>query len=108
MKEVGNIRVYNVSLHVPMPPIRAAPPNFWEAIQGWDNTWPWDNLVISGDISWIVKSVVDDSCVAVTDGSYKKVVYPNFNLAAFVFECSKGQGRLMGTFIKSTPNAGSY
>ncbi len=30
------------------------------------------------------------------------------NSAAFVFKCSKGQGRLMGTFVEVTPDAGSY
>jgi hypothetical protein len=108
MKEVGNIGVHNVSLHTPMPPIRAAPTNFWEMIQGWGNTWLWDNLVISGDISWIAKSIADNSCMAVTDGSYMKEVYTNLNSAAFIFKCSKGQGQLMGTFVESTPNAGSY
>jgi len=90
MKEVGSIGVHNVSLHTPMPPIRVTPINFWEAIQGWGNTWLWDNLVISGDISWIAESIADNSCVAVMDGSYIKEVYPNLNSVAFVFECSKG------------------
>ncbi len=90
MKKVKNIAVHNVSSHTPMPPIRAAPNNFWEAIQGWGNTWLWDNLVISGDISWIAESIADNSCVAVMDGSYIKEVYPNLNSVAFVFECSKG------------------
>jgi hypothetical protein len=39
MKEVGNIGIHNVSSHTPMPPTRAAPTNFWEAMQGWGNTW---------------------------------------------------------------------
>jgi hypothetical protein len=90
MKKVGNIGVHNVSAHTPMPPIKAAPSNFWEAIQGWGNTWLWDNLVISGDTSWIAKAIADNSCVAVTDGSYMKEVNPNLNSVAFVFECSKG------------------
>jgi hypothetical protein len=108
MKEVGNISVHNVSLHTPRPPIKLARSNFWEAIQGWGNMWLWDNLVISGDISWIDESIADNSCVAVTDGSYMKEVYPNLNSAAFVFECSKGRGILMGTFIEGTTNASSY
>jgi hypothetical protein len=89
-KEVGNIGTHSVLSHSPMPPIKAAPRNFWEAIHGWGNTWLWDNLVISGDISWIEAAIADNSCVAVTDGSYMKEVYPNMNSAAFVFECSKG------------------
>jgi hypothetical protein len=108
MKEVGNIRVHIVSSHTPMSPIKAAPCNFWEVIQGWGNTWLWDNLVISGDTSWITKAITDNSCVTVTDGYYMKEVYPNVNSLAFVFKCSKGRGRLMGTFVEVTPNTGSY
>jgi hypothetical protein len=108
MKEVGNIGVHNVSLHTPRPPIKLASSNFWEAIQGWGNMWLWDNLAISGDISWIDKSIADNSCMAVTDGSYMKEVHLNLNSAAFVFECSEGRGRLMGTFIEATTNVGSY
>jgi hypothetical protein len=108
MKEVGNIGVHNVALYAPRPPIRTTPTNFWEVIQGWGNKWLWDNLVITRDTSWIAKSIADNSCVAVMDGSYMKDVYPNLNSAAFVFECSKGHGRLMGSFVEATPDAGSY
>jgi hypothetical protein len=108
MKEVGNIGVHNVSSHMPMPPTRVAPTNFWEAIQGWGNMCLWDDLVMSGDISWIADSTADNFCVAVTDGSYMKEVYLNLNSAVFVFKCSKGRGRLKGTFIEATPHAGSY
>ncbi len=108
MKEVGNIGIHNVSSHMPMPPIRAAPTNFWEAMQGWGNTWLWDDLVIFGDIDWIANSIADSSCVGVMDGFYVNEVYPNLNSAAFVFECSKGQGQLKGTFVETTPDAGRY
>ena len=43
-----------------------------------------------------------------TDGSYIKEIYPQLNLAAFVFECSRGRGRLWGSFAEHTPDAGSY
>ena len=42
------------------------------------------------------------------DGSYIKEMYTHMNSAAFVLECSKGRGRLMGSFVKHTPDAGSY
>jgi hypothetical protein len=67
----------------------------------------WDNLSITGDLDWIVVSIADNSCVAVTDGSYMKELYPYLNSAAFVLECSKGRGRLVGSFVEHTPNAGS-
>ena len=68
----------------------------------------WDNLAIMGDLDWIAASIADNSCVTVTDGSYMKELYPYLNSAAFVLECSKGRGRLMGSFVEKTPNAGSY
>ncbi len=108
MKKVGNIGVHNVALYAPKPPIRTTPTNFWEATQGLGNEWLWDNFVIMGDTSWIAESIADNSCMAVTDGSYMKYVYPNLNSAAFVFKCSKGRGRLMGSLLKVTPDAGSY
>jgi hypothetical protein len=37
-----------------------------------------------------------------------KELYPYLNSAAFVLECSKGRGRLTGSFLEQTPNAGSY
>jgi hypothetical protein len=37
-----------------------------------------------------------------------KELHPYLNSAAFVLECSKGRGRLMGSFVEQTPNAGSY
>ena len=68
----------------------------------------WDNLAITGDLDWIAASIADNSCVAVTDGLYMKDLYPYLNSAAFILECSKGRGRLMGSFVENTPNAGSY
>jgi hypothetical protein len=44
----------------------------------------------------------------ITDGSYMKEVYPLLNSAAFVFECTRGQGRIVGSFVKKMPDAGSY
>ncbi len=77
-------------------------------IRGWGNTWMWDNLAITGNLDLIAASIADNSCVAVTDGLYMKDLYPYLNSAAFVPECSKGRGRLMGSFMENTPNVGSY
>jgi hypothetical protein len=46
--------------------------------------------------------------MAVTAGSYMKEVYPFLNSAAFVFECTRGRGCIVGSFVKRTPDAGSY
>jgi hypothetical protein len=68
----------------------------------------WDNLSITGDFDWIAASIADNSCIAVTDGAYTKELNPYLNSAAFVLECSKGRGRLTGSFVEQTPDAGSY
>jgi hypothetical protein len=62
----------------------------------------------SQDLDWIAASIADNSCIAVTEGSYMKELYPYLNSAAFVVECSKGRGRLTGSFVEQIPNAGSY
>jgi hypothetical protein len=100
--------VKSIILHSPRPPTQATPLTFWEVIRGWGNTWMWDNLAITGNLDWIAASIADNSCVPVTDGLYMKDLYPYLNSAAFVLECSKSRGRLMGSFVENTPNAGSY
>ena len=82
--------------------------SFWEIVQSWGQTWLWDNIQLSGDLNWLAEAIEDNCLVAVTDGSYMKERYPNLNSAAFIFECSKGRGRLMGSFTECTPDAGSY
>ncbi len=59
-----------------------------------------------GDLDWISPSIADNSCVAVTDGSYMNELCPDLNSAAFVLECSKDRGRLLGSFVECTPDAG--
>ena len=54
------------------------------------------------------EAIRDNSLIAVTDGSYIKELFPNVNLAAFVLVCSKGRGRLIGTFPEQTMAACAY
>jgi hypothetical protein len=61
-----------------------------------------------GGISWLCESISDGSLVAVTDGSYIRELFPNLCLAAFVLECSKGQGRIVGTFLEASLVANAY
>jgi hypothetical protein len=68
----------------------------------------WDNPSITGDLDWIAVSIADNLWVAVTDGLYMKELYLYLNSTVFVLECSKGSGRLVGSFVEHTPNAGSY
>ncbi len=68
----------------------------------------WDNLTIRGETLWLAEAIADNTLIVVTDGSYMKETYPHINSAAFVLECSKGRGRLWGSFVEHTPDAGSY
>ena len=84
------------------------PSDFWEVILRWGNTWIWESLHIVGGPSWLTESIEANDCIAVTDGSYMKEVYPMINSAAFVFECTNGRGRIVGSFVERSPDAGSY
>ena len=46
--------------------------------------------------------------MAVTDGSYIRELYPNLCFAAFVLECAKGQGQMIGSFSESLTVANAY
>ncbi len=61
-----------------------------------------------GDDNWIAGSIAARSCIAVTDGSYMKALYPNIHSAAFVLECTREGGQLWGSFTESSRQACSY
>jgi hypothetical protein len=68
----------------------------------------WDNIQWVGDDNWIAGSIAARSCIAVTEGSYMKALYPNIRSAAFVLECTRGGGQLWGLFSESSRQACSY
>ena len=75
-----------------------APWTFMDVLQSWGNTWLWENISMTGGYDWLHEAITDSSLLAVTDGSYIRELYPNLCSAAFVLECKKGQGRLIGSF----------
>ena len=102
------LAVYSILTSTAPAPAPQIPLNLWSVMEEWGETWLWDNLTLCKDPSWLAEAVADNSLTAVTDGSYIKEIYPHINLAAFVFECSKGRGRLWGSFVEHTPDTGSY
>ena len=56
----------------------------------------------------IASAIKDGTCVVVTDGSYMRKLFPKTHLAAFVFKCSKGYGRLWGSFPETSRSSCSY
>jgi hypothetical protein len=85
-----------------------APSMFLEVLQSWGNTWLWEHMSVSGGTEWVEKSIIDSTLVAVTDGSYIRELFPNLCSVAFVLECSKGQGRVVGSFSESLIVANAY
>ncbi len=100
--------VISISSHTPRSPEKEAPSLFWSVVESWGNTWMWDNLQITGDIGWIAEAIADNTLLAITEGSYMKELYPHLNSAAFVLECAKGRGRIMGLFTEHTKDTCSY
>jgi hypothetical protein len=85
-----------------------APKSFIVVLHSWGNTWLWEHIQVTGGISWLCESISDGSLVAVTDGSYIRELFLNLCSAAFVLECSKGQGCIMGMFLEALLVANAY
>ncbi len=84
------------------------PTTFLKVLESWGNTWLWDNMSVLGGAEWIHQSILDGSLVAVTDGLYIRELYPHLCSAAFVLECGKGQGRVIGSFSESQAVVNAY
>ncbi len=68
----------------------------------------WDNLQWVEDDNWMAVAIAEGTCIAVTDGSYMKDLYPNIHSAAVVLECSQGRGRVWCSFPESSWVACNY
>jgi hypothetical protein len=55
-----------------------------------------------------VTTRAEGTCIAVTDGSYMKDLYPHTHSAAVVLECTKGRGRVWCSFPEASQVACSY
>jgi hypothetical protein len=100
--------IISISSHV-QPCLPKTPPrNFWSVIKEWGELWIWKRLDVVGKTGWLEESIANNSCIAVTDGSYMKMMFPTISSAAFVFECSRRRGCNIGSFVEHSPDAGSY
>jgi hypothetical protein len=84
------------------------PSLFLEVLQSWGNTWLWEHMTVHGGVAWLEQAISAGTLVAVTDGSYIRELYPNLCSAAFVLKCSKGQGRVIGSFLEALLVANTY
>ena len=90
--------VIAVLSHTDLPPSPLKHDSFLDVLIEWGCTWMWDSMVLVGKEDWIEKAIANRSCVAVTDGSYMRELYPNVFSTAFIFECIDGTGRLIRSF----------
>ena len=100
----GNIySVREIVLAVVATPPTATPPClqemetcFMDALIEWESTWLWYSLRIFGEENWLEGAILDGTCLAVTNGSYMKELYPDLCSVAFVLEFSNGRGGILG------------
>jgi hypothetical protein len=59
------------------PQSTPSPSTFWEVLRKWQREWMWDNLQWVGDDEWIAIAIAEGTCMAVTDGSFMKDLYPH-------------------------------
>ena len=50
---------------------------FVEVLCKWGCSWLWDYMSVEGGTDWIAEAITARSLVAVTDGSYKWLIYPH-------------------------------
>ena len=68
----------------------------------------WKSLRLVGSDEWIKEAIEGRNLVAVIDGSYIKERYPHICSAAFILECSKGSGRVFGSFLECSQGANAH
>jgi hypothetical protein len=90
------------------PCASGAPQDFWGVLRKWERTWMWDNLQWTGEDDWLATAIAEGTCIAVTDGSYVKDLYPSINSAVVVLECTRGRGRVWCSFPEASRAACSY
>jgi hypothetical protein len=81
---------------------------FVEVLREWGCSWLWEHMSIKGGTSWVAQAITDGSLVAVTDRSFIKQIYPHLYSAAFILECSRGRGRIIGLFKEALKAANAY
>ena len=64
--------------------------------------------MVTGGTNWIAQAISENSLLAGTNRSYIKEHYPELCSAAFIFECTKGRGWLVGAFAEASVAANAY
>ena len=107
MREAG-LAVVAISSSAEPPREKLLPTEIGDVIKEWGCMWMWRSLKIIGNDGWLKKAIEEHTLIAVTDGSYMREMYPQVCSAAFILECSKGTGRIVGSFAEASTHANAY
>ena len=103
---VGHYRTVTSSIPASWPP--DPPKCLLDVLIKWDCIWMWKSLRLIEDDNWLEESIAAGKCIAVTDGSYIRELYPELCSAAFIIECTEGRGLIVGAFPEQSAAASAY
>ena len=86
----------------------APPESFLDVLGEWGCTWLWDDMQLTGGTEWLGEAISENCLMAVTDGSFKRELLPDFLSACLVLEFMQGCGRLIVTFAEHSAAANAY
>jgi hypothetical protein len=82
--------------------------NFINVLRGLGHTWLWDDLKVTGGTSWIAKVIAKGTLLAVPDGSYIRKQHLDLCMVAFILECTRHRGMLVGSFSEASKAANAF
>ena len=82
--------------------------NFINVLKGWGHTWLWNDLKVTRGTSWIAKAIAEGTLLAVADGSYIREQRPGLCAEAFILECTRHRGMLVGSFPEASKAANAF
>jgi hypothetical protein len=103
--QLGIFRTTSLARKAPATPI---PESFLDVLCKWGRTWLWKQISVEGGTEWISEAIQDGSLVTVMHGLYIRQLYLNLYSAAFVFECTNGGRKIIGSFAESALAANVY
>jgi hypothetical protein len=77
-------------------------------LKGWGHTWLWDDLKVTGGTFWIAKAIAKGMLLVVVDGLYIREQHPDLCAAAFILECTRHRGMLVGLFPEASKAANAF
>ncbi len=101
----GVWKVCLVATHTVCP---EPPCNFIDVLKGWVHTWIWDDLKVTRGTDWIAQAIAEGTLVVLTDGSYIQEHHPELCAVAFVLECTRNRGWMVGSFPEASKAANMF